>query len=78
MAKQKKSGIELLVPVVLIAILGIIVTVYIAGSVQNDSTSTVTRASRSTTLTPDDDILSLEEDLKLLGVDPASEEFPEY
>lgn len=75
MAKRKASNLELLVPVILIAVLAVVVTVYIAGSVQNDSTSTVTKASRSTYLTPNDDILSLEEDLKLLGEDPAPEEY---
>ena len=66
--KRTKTLMEMMVPMILIGILAVVVTFYIAGS---GSTSTVTKASRSTFLTPGDDILSLEADLKKLKTDPA-------
>lgn len=74
-ASRKK--LELLVPLALIAILGYLVVIYIGNSVNSDKTSTVSKASRSTFLTPGDDVLSLEEDLKALGQDPAMGELKE-
>lgn len=72
--KRTKTLAEMTLPLLLIAVLGVVVTIYIAGSVSSTTTSTVTKANRDTFLTPGDDVLSLEEDLKKLKTDPAAAE----
>ncbi len=61
------------IPIILICIVLLLGLIYFAQSVVTEQTSTVSRASRDTSLTAGDDILSLEEDLRRLDSDPTEE-----
>ncbi len=56
--------------VVIFVVVAIAFLVYIVGVVRQGAGSTQSRASRSETLTPGDDALSLEQDLNKLQQDP--------
>lgn len=71
--KEHVRLIEAIMPLFLLGVVGYIAIMYFVTS-QRQSTSLVTKASRSAFLTPDDNILSLEEDLKNLSTDPASKQ----
>lgn len=61
---------EMVLPLFLIGIVIAIAVMYFFQSAVMNQTSTVSRASRSTELTPGDDFLSLEEDMRRLEADP--------
>lgn len=74
MANKSTSMKHAALPLLLIVILVVFITMYFVSSVKQGAGTTVSQASRDTFLTPNDDILSLEQDLNNLSGDPVAAE----